>query len=634
MKIKNQFIISIVIFAIVLIIITSSVIYTDEQVAQLSSQQDIAGNIQSGVSNLSSIANNYFLFQANTQLTDWKTQIGEISDNLSQLNPANPDQQTVASSIKIDVEQLNVAFVNLVSYLETSPRNQSIRILPEFQGNWSNIVQTNKQLSSDSAQLSQLLRNQTDGLHLSNILLISTLLGLFGAYFLINYLVTYRHTLKSISELQDGIAIIGSGNLDYSIQKAKKDEIGELSGSFNQMTANLKSITSSKKELEKEIAERKKAEQALKESEQRFRFHSDNSPLAVVEWDSNFVVIRWAGAAEKMFGWTAAETVGKPIMDLHIVYEPDIPLVERTMGKLTDGVSRQVVSSNRNLTKDGKVIDCTWYNSVLQDEHGKMVSVMSLVQDNTARIKAEKELEETNRNLEKMVEERTKQLKDSERLAAIGQVAGMVGHDIRNPLQAIVNELYLEKGEVNNLPDNSEKKNLQESISFVEANLFYIDKIVQDLQDYTKPIKPQKQDMNLQTAVSDALLTVIIPSNIQVSISVNENLTKFEADPAIMRRILTNLMQNAMQAMPNGGQLTLSAQKKGKKVQLTIEDTGVGIPEELKSKIFQPLFTTKAKGQGFGLPVVKRLVEVQGGKISFESKEGKGTKFIIELPLD
>jgi signal transduction histidine kinase len=192
----------------------------------------------------------------------------------------------------------------------------------------------------------------------------------------------------------------------------------------------------------------------------------------------------------------------------------------------------------------------------------------------------------------------------------------------------------LEKGELNNLPDNSEKKNLQESISFVEANLFYIDKIVQDLQDYTKPIRPQKQEMHLQNAVNDALLTVIIPSNIQVSISVNENLTKFEADPSIMRRILTNLMQNAMQAMPNGGQLTLSAQKKGKKVQLTIEDTGVGIPEELKSKIFQPLFTTKAKGQGFGLPVVKRLVEVQGGKISFESKEGKGTKFIIELPLD
>jgi signal transduction histidine kinase len=262
-----------------------------------------------------------------------------------------------------------------------------------------------------------------------------------------------------------------------------------------------------------------------------------------------------------------------------------------------------------------------------------MVSVMSQIQDNTARIKAEKELEETNRNLEKIVEERTKQLKDSERLAAIGQVAGMVGHDIRNPLQAIVNELYLERDELINLPDNPEKKNLQESINFVEANLFYIDKIVQDLQDYTRPIKLQKQEMNIQDAVGDALLTVIVPSNIQVSISVNENLTKFEADPSITRRILTNLMQNALQAMPNGGQLTLSAQKKGKKAILTIEDTGVGIPDELKSKMFKPLFTTKAKGQGFGLPVVKRLVEAQGGKISFESKEGKGTKFIIELPL-
>ena len=634
MKIKNQFIISIVIFAIVLLIISSSVIYTDAQVAQLSTQQDIAGDIQSRVSTLGSIANNYFLFQDNSQLAEWKTQIGEVSVDLTRLNSINPDQQTIISNITGDVDKLDVAFANIVSYLAIAPRNQSIRILPEFQGNWSNLVEKNKELSSDSAQLSQLLRNQTGSLQWSNVLLISTLLGLFGAYFLINYLVTYHHTLKSISKLQDGIAIIGSGNLDYSIKTAKKDEIGELSSSFNQMTSHLKSITATKKELEKEIAERKKAEEALKESEQRLRFHTDNSPLAVVEWDANFVVTRWAGAAEKMFGWSATETVGKPIMDLQMIYEPDIPIVERTMGKLSDRVSRQVVSSNRNLAKDGTVIDCTWYNSVLQDENGKMVSVMSLVQDNTARIKAEKELEETNRNLEKIVEERTKQLNDSERLAAIGQVAGMVGHDIRNPLQAIVSELYLERDELTNLPDTPEKKNLQESIRFIEENLFYIDKIVQDLQDYTKLIKPQKQEMNIQAAVGDALLTVNVPSNIQVSILVNERLTKFEADPSIMRRILTNLMQNAMQAMPKGGQLTISAQKKGKKAILTIEDTGVGIPDELKSKMFQPLFTTKAKGQGFGLAAVKRLVEAQGGRISFESEAGRGTKFIIELPLE
>ncbi len=165
-----------------------------------------------------------------------------------------------------------------------------------------------------------------------------------------------------------------------------------------------------------DITEQKKAEEALKDSEQLLRFHAENTPLAVVEWDSNFVVTRWAGDAEKIFGWSAAETIGKPIMDLNMIYESDIPVVEKTMMKLTSGETK-VVSSNRNITKNGNVIYCTWYNSVLVNKNGKMTSVFSFVEDNTARVIAEKTLEENNKNLEKLVAERTNQLKDSERLA-------------------------------------------------------------------------------------------------------------------------------------------------------------------------------------------------------------------------
>jgi PAS domain S-box-containing protein len=137
--------------------------------------------------------------------------------------------------------------------------------------------------------------------------------------------------------------------------------------------------------------QRQKSEYALRESEERLRLHVENSPMAVIEWDRNFVVTRWAGAAEKIFGWSAEETIGRPIMDLRMIYEDDRTIVERVMEELSEGVTEHVVSINRNYTKDRRILYCEWYNSVLQDSGGKMSSVMSLVLDITVR----KQLEET-----------------------------------------------------------------------------------------------------------------------------------------------------------------------------------------------------------------------------------------------
>ena len=104
------------------------------------------------------------------------------------------------------------------------------------------------------------------------------------------------------------------------------------------------------------------------------------------------------------------------------------------------------------------------------------------------------------------------------------------------------------------------------------------------------------------------------------------------ADSDILKRILGNLVTNAVQAMPDGGKLSIQAYKEANDSVITVADTGVGIPEEAKEKLFTPLFTTKSKGQGFGLAVVKRMTEALGGTVTFESEEGKGTKFILRFP--
>ena len=229
-----------------------------------------------------------------------------------------------------------------------------------------------------------------------------------------------------------------------------------------------------------------------------------------------------------------------------------------------------------------------------------------------------------------IVEDKTEE-EHTKRLSAIGQTAGMVGHDIRNPLQAIMGDLYLLQEELKTLTETEHKQPMQESLDSIEENILYINKIVSDLQDYTRPLKPVFEDINLNELVNATLTKANISNKIETEVKVpNLQLT---ADISFLQRTLSNLINNAIQAMPNGGKLTVTAKAVADKAVIVVEDTGVGIPEEAKSKLFTPLFTTKAKGQGLGLAVVKRLMEAQGGTVGFESKKDKGTKFIIELPL-
>jgi signal transduction histidine kinase len=243
-------------------------------------------------------------------------------------------------------------------------------------------------------------------------------------------------------------------------------------------------------------------------------------------------------------------------------------------------------------------------------------------------------LEEYASQMEELAEQRAQQLQNSERMAAIGQTAGMVGHDIRNPLQAITSDMYIISEEVKGMRDSESRDAIMESIESVNQNLGYINKIVSDLQDYTRPLKPNLQDANIAELIEGTLLTINIPKGIEVVTNVEDIAKPIKTDIAYMRRILTNLVTNAIQAMQEEGQLTIQVNKKKDAVIITVQDTGMGIPEEVKAKMFTPLFTTKSKGQGLGLAVVKRLVDALKGTITFESIEGKGTNFIVIFPQE
>src|ERR1035437_1257825 len=155
----------------------------------------------------------------------------------------------------------------------------------------------------------------------------------------------------------------------------------------------------------RDITACKRAEGARGEIEERLRSHTDNSPMAVVEWSADLIITRWTGAAEKMFGWSAEEAIGKPITELPGICEEDLPIVQSVIQQLADGVSKHVFSTNRNRTRNGQVIHCEWYNSVLHDAGGKMTSVLSQILDITARKRAEEAFRESQALYHSLVEQ-------------------------------------------------------------------------------------------------------------------------------------------------------------------------------------------------------------------------------------
>jgi sensor domain CHASE-containing protein len=215
----------------------------------------------------------------------------------------------------------------------------------------------------------------------------------------------------------------------------------------------------------------------------------------------------------------------------------------------------------------------------------------------------------------------------SQRLAAIEELAGMVGHDLRNPLAGIMGAAYYLKTKYESKMDAKGK----EMLKIIEDNVAYSNNIVNDLQEYSRKIQLEYVDITPKKLTKESLYLVKIPENIEL-IDSTENEIEITVDADKMKRVFVNLIKNAVEAMPKGGSLTIRSTKTSEGVKITFSDTGSGMTKETLDRICTPLFTTKAKGMGFGLPISKRLVEAHGGSLTFESALEKGTTATIFIP--
>ena len=271
----------------------------------------------------------------------------------------------------------------------------------------------------------------------------------------------------------------------------------------------------------------------------------------------------------------------------------------------------------------------------VRDKDGKVVAALELAVNMTERKRLQDKLAEYSQRLEELVQQRTEQLKQaqaelvkSERLAAIGELAGMVGHDLRNPLSGIKNSAYFLKKKGTAIAPSQAK----EMVEIIEKCVDYSNKIVNDLLDYSRDIHLELEECSPRQLMLESLAMIQVPENVQI---VNKLTQKhvLKADSDKIKRVFVNLANNAIDAMPNGGKLSIEGKVKGN-FEISFEDTGTGISNEMLPKLFSPLFTTKAKGMGFGLAICKRIVEAHGGTIAVKTVKDHGTTFTVTLPIE
>lgn len=237
--------------------------------------------------------------------------------------------------------------------------------------------------------------------------------------------------------------------------------------------------------------------------------------------------------------------------------------------------------------------------------------------------------------LRRAVEEKTRELLrlqgrllEVERGAAFGEMAASVIHDMKSPMQKLLNLAFMLRDSEAVVKDEK----LKAVLDRIDQQISYLNNVTLELKQFAKPMNPSIAPVDLNDLLHEALMSIEIPRNVRTEINLPDGLPKILSDPVFIQRTLHNVILNAIEAMPAGGVLRISANKEGNQVVVSISDTGTGIAPENKDKLFRPFFTTKKGGTGLGLAINKRLLESMGGSIDFTTELGKGTTFRMRIP--
>ena len=533
MKIRNKLYLSTGIIIILVIILVSVIFITSYEITRKNKTRELLRNVNLSASELNIITYEYLLHHEKRMEKQWYLKYYSLAKSLEKITTiaAKRDEEELIKLLHADYAALSDLFSRVTTNYkkiqkhiqeETSQERIDAVILLEerlvaqlsikSQSIISNATRLGAKAYAETMAARELANNLTFILIMILVVVAVT-----------TSLLVARSISKPLDELTIGVEIIGKGNLKHRIDVESKDEIGNLTTAFNQMTENLKKVTASRDDLNREITERKQAQERLLE--------------AKVE------------------------------------------------------LEEKVHELNRS--------------------HKAMLYMVEDLNKTSKELKAAQE-----------------ELISKERLAVLGQFSGSISHELRNPLGVIDSSIYYLKAKLKN-----KDKKVYQHLERIKSSVHRATTIIQSLLNLTRMKKPQKSRDDLVPVVLDAIVSSKIPDRVKVikNFPIGEIPVNVEREQ--IRMALKNMIRNAVEAMEENGTLTIKIQKnKEGKAEVACSDTGCGIVPENLEKIFRPLFTTKAKGIGFGLSITQMIIENHDGSVKVESKPGKGAKFIINLP--
>jgi PAS domain S-box-containing protein len=412
-----------------------------------------------------------------------------------------------------------------------------------------------------------------------------------------------------VIERSDGSRIITLMNIDPLNNSA-----GEIIGAIN---------------VFEDVTDWRKAEQGSR----RLAAIVESSEDAIISKDLNGIITTWNQSAERIFGYTTEEIVGKPIT---LLIPPDRHDEEPgILERIRRGERIEHYETVRR-RKDGALLDISLTVSPIRDALGNIVGASKIARDITRHKLIEKALRQSEERSRQEARELEKQLIMSGRLVSIGEVTASMAHEFNNPLGIIMGFVEDMLGSTDPASPN------YRALQIIDEEAKRCRQIVRDLMEYARPKSTEFCSTSIADIIEKTLQLVqnrLYKQKVAREKIIEPDLPRIQADASQLEQVLVNLYLNAIDAMPEGGNLTIKAgiaRSDGCATAIiTVADTGLGIADTDLPKIFQPFFTAKKRrGIGLGLPICERIVKNHGGRIEVESQQGKGSTFKIYLPLD